>query len=381
MTAAAQTVTPETAQQLAQALCDADAQGLAAIPCGGGTKADWGNPPKRADVAISTSQLNRVVEHAAGDMTVVVDAGCTIAHLQETLALQGQRLSCDPLWPQQATVGGILATNDSGALRLRYGGLRDLVIGMTIALPDGTLAVSGGRVVKNVAGYDLPKLMTGSLGTLGIITQAVFRLHPLPHAAATYTMAFATIEAAQKAILAIQGSQLAHTALQVRLEKGGRPGLDILLEGTDAGIAAQAQQAGTLACTELVEVDAEAWQAREQLWSLADEGNRTAIVKISVLPSRIAWLAQQVDTYAKGDWAMLAQATGLATVCIAADGTALTHLRRAVEDDGGSLVLLTPVAGLDAWGPAGDAQKLMRAVKQQFDPKSTLNPGRFVGAI
>ncbi len=152
------------------------------IPLGGGTKADWGNPVTRADVAISTAKLNRVVDHAAGDMTVVVEAGCTIGDLQRTLAQQGQRLACDPLWQEHATVGGILATNDSGAWRLRYGGLRDLVIGVTLALPDGTLAESGGRVVKNVAGYDLPKLVTGSLGTLGMITRAVFRLHPLPHA-------------------------------------------------------------------------------------------------------------------------------------------------------------------------------------------------------
>lgn len=368
------TIEPTDAKELAAVLADANAQGQAVIPTGGGTKAEWGNSATRADVAISTGKLNRVVDHAAGDMTVVVEAGCTIGDLQRTLAQQGQRLSCDALWPDHATVGGILATNDSGAWRLRYGGLRDLVIGVTLALADGTLAESGGRVVKNVAGYDLPKLATGSLGTLGIITRAVFRLHPLPHASRTLTMRFASIDAAQKAILAIQNSQLAHTALQLRLQAGGEPELDILFEGTEAGIAAQQAQVQTLIGADLAEASQETWQAREQLWP-ASEG--AAIAKVSVLPSRIAWLTQQIGKAAK-EWMMLAHATGLVTVHMQGDWS---KLRNTVEADGGSLVLLTPVAGMDAWGSAGDALGLMRALKAQFDPKGTLNPGRFVGGI
>src|ERR1035441_10092832 len=127
----------------------------------------------------------RPEEVAGGDMTATVEAGCTFQQLQQTLAEHGQRLALDPLWPDQATIGGILATNESGPLRIRFGSLRDLVIGITLALPDGTLAKSGGKVVKNVAGYDLPKLATGSLGTLGIITQAIFRLHPVPRESRT----------------------------------------------------------------------------------------------------------------------------------------------------------------------------------------------------
>jgi FAD/FMN-containing dehydrogenase len=148
------------------------------------------------------------MEHAWADMTATVEAGCTVANLQRTLAQHGQRLAIDPLWPDRATIGGILATNDSGALRLRFGSLRDLIIGITVALPDGTLATSGGKVVKNVAGYDLPKLMTGALGTLGVIN--IFRLHP-PRALDTHRP-HALLEAAQSAMLAIQDSQLAHCA-------------------------------------------------------------------------------------------------------------------------------------------------------------------------
>src|SRR6266849_6072392 len=208
-------VEPGTAQELAEILRLSSAAGLAVIPRGGGTKLGWGNPPARADLILSTARLTEIIEHAWADLTVTVEAGCTIQRLQETLAQHGQRLALDPLWPEKATVGGVLSTNDSGALRLRFGAVRDLIIGATIALPDGTLASSGGKVVKNVAGYDLPKLVTGALGTLGVITRAVFRLHPLPRAAKTSSFAAENSADMQKHILAIQDSQLAHTSLQI----------------------------------------------------------------------------------------------------------------------------------------------------------------------
>src|SRR5579862_4186873 len=197
-------VEPECAQDLARELAAANAKGQAVIPRGGGTKTDWGNPPTRADVTLSTKRLNRIVEHAWADLTVTVEAGCTVADLQTKLAEHNQRLAVDVLWPERATIGGILSTNDSGAMRLRYGSLRDLIIGITLALPDGTIAESGGKVVKNVAGYDLPKLATGALGTLGVITRAVFRLHPMfPH---TLSLSFdvPTVEELQKKVSAIQ---------------------------------------------------------------------------------------------------------------------------------------------------------------------------------
>src|SRR6185369_5523401 len=180
---------PQSGEEAAEILRCANEDGASVIPRGGGTKSDWGNPPRRTDVMLSTANLNRVIEHAWADLTVTVEAGCTIAELQRTLAQHGQRLAVDPLWPERATIGGILSTNDSGALRLAFGALRDLIIGVTLALADGTIASSGGRVVKNVAGYDLPKLATGSLGTLGVITRAVFRLHPLPRNTRTLTIA------------------------------------------------------------------------------------------------------------------------------------------------------------------------------------------------
>ena len=147
----------------------------------------------------------------------------------------------DPLWPEQATIGGILSTNDSGTLRIRYGALRDLVIGTTIALPDGTLASSGGKVVKNVAGYDLPKLVTGALGTLGVITRAIFRLHPLPRNILSFTFEAQNPADANRLLLAVQDSKLAHTGLQIRSASETSPAVDIRFDGTEAGLAAQTE--------------------------------------------------------------------------------------------------------------------------------------------
>lgn len=367
-------IEPQSAPELALALASANAQGKSVIPRGGGTKKEWGNPAAREDVILSTARLNRVVEHAWADMTATVEAGCTVARLQATLAEHGQRVAMDPLWPEKATVGGILATNDSGPLRLRFGGLRDLIIGITIALPDGTLAMSGGKVVKNVAGYDLPKLMTGSLGTLGVITQAVFRLHPLPRVSRTLTISPRSIEEAQRILLAIQDTQLAHSALQVRLESGTLPELDILLEGTEAGIDAQEQIVRKIAETH--PGNGEMWTAREQLWPPAPG---EAVAKLSVLPSRIAQAAADIERAASGSgsWCAVIEAHGIGWMRMEGDWRGL---RVAVELNEGSLVMLTP-APVESWGVVGDALAVMRALKHQFDPKNTLNPGRFVGGI
>lgn len=365
-------IEPSSVQEVSDVLREADARREAVIPRGGGTKTDWGAPAKREDVVLSTARLNRVLEHAWADMTATVEAGCTVARFQEVLAQHGQRLAIDPLWPERATIGGILATNDSGPLRLRFGSLRDLIIGITVVLPDGAIASSGGKVVKNVAGYDLPKLMTGALGTLGVITRAVFRLHPLPRASRTLSVLPANLDEAQRILLAIQDTQLAHSALQVRLEAGTLPEIDILLEGTETGIDAQTQAIRRIAETH--PGDPGMWQAREQLWP-APEGQ--AIAKVSVLPSGIAKAAADIQRAATGPWCAVFQATGIGWMRMAGDWRAL---RIAVELNEGSLVMLSP-SPVEPWGTVGDALPLMRALKRQFDPNGILNPGRFVGGI
>lgn len=380
---------PENEEQLASLLSCANEMGVAVIPRGGGTKLDWGNPPKKAEVILSTARLDRVLEHAWADLTVTVQTGCTVQALQNTLAQHGQRLACDCLRPDRATVGGLLSTNDSGALRLRFGALRDLIIGVTLALPDGTLASSGGKVVKNVAGYDLPKLATGALGTLGVITRAVFRVHPLPHTARTLSFSAQNLQTIQQQVLSIQDAKLAHTALQIRCVSGGQPTADILFEATEAGINAQESQLRNLLVSTRAEQAAESiWLARQELWSTADSA---AIAKISILPAGITKtagdLAQIADSQ-KLQWQMIVQATGVGTLRLDGEpdrlSAAVEELRAKVEGQGGSLVILhrpKALTALDAWGNPGDALPLMRAVKQQLDPKCTLNPGRFVGGI
>src|SRR6516164_3038361 len=261
---------PSTEQQLASALRLADESQLAVLPRGGGSKLGWGNAPSRADLLLSTARLCRILEHAWADLTVTVEAGCTIETLQQTLAEHGQRLALDPLWPEKATVGGMLSTNDSGALRLRFGALRDLILGVTIALPDGTLASSGGKVVKNVAGYDLPKLVTGALGTVGVITRAVFRLHPLPHNVRSFTFLTRDAADATRLVLAVQDSKLAHTGLQVRFNSGAQPEVDIRFEGTDAGLAAQTETLRKLAAPAAeTQSNDDVWHARQHLFGAA----------------------------------------------------------------------------------------------------------------
>src|ERR1700741_646662 len=208
-------VEPASEQELAAVLSCANGAEIGVIPRGGATKLTWGNPPKPAGLILSTARLNRILEHAWADLTVTVEAGCTLQALQEKLAKHGQRLALDGLWPEHATIGGALSTNDSGALRLRFGALRDLIIGVTIALPDGTLASSGGKVVKNGAGYDLPKLATGALGTLGVITRANFRLHPLPRKIHWFPFAARDPADAKRVMLPLQ--------VCVRLDQGSPP--------------------------------------------------------------------------------------------------------------------------------------------------------------
>jgi glycolate oxidase FAD binding subunit len=364
---------------------------LAVVPRGGGTKICWGNPPSRADVVFSTARLNEITEHAWADLTVSVGAGCTIQTLQETLAQHGQRLALDPLWPAKATVGGVLSTNDSGALRLRFGALRDLVIGVTLALPDGTLASSGGKVVKNVAGYDLPKLATGAFGTLGVITRAVFRLHPLPRNARSFSIRAKEAEEARRLIDAIQNSKLAHTALQARFENAAAPLVDILFEGNEVGLDAQEAHLKELALTASVtEASPEIWNAREDLWSLA-KPESAAIAKISILPAEMDKSATAIAKSAKVRQLRcktVLQATGLGFLKLEGDRAnlrlSLQDLREQFESNAGSLVALHQPSGMapiDAWGNAGDALPLMKAVKKQLDPESTLNPGRLVGGI
>ena len=275
------------------------------------------------------------------------------------------------------------------------------------ATSDGNLVKGGGRVVKNVAGYDLPKLVTGALGTLGVITRAVFRLHPLPRHSRSFTISVSNPREAQQIILAIQDSRLAHVALQSQFSAEASPVIDILFEGTEAGLDAQASQLRGFcksAKSSLAQVHPEPrtvtnakassspspWNAREDLWSFSKPAEN-AIAKISVLPADLARTVELIRTVAEPsrvNWKLLLYATGLGW--LRGEGPAgnlhraLTTLRAELEKMGGSLAVLHRPANMqafDAWGSPGDSLPLLKAVKTRLDPWSTLNPGRFVGGI
>jgi glycolate oxidase FAD binding subunit len=386
-------IEPGSPDEIARVLKTASSAGLQVIPRGGATKMEWGNPPRGGDLIISTRRLNRIVEHAWGDMTATVEAGCTLAQLQQTLAEHGQRLALDPPWPEKATIGGILATNDSGALRIRFGSLRDLIIGITLALADGTLAKSGGKVVKNVAGYDLPKLATGSLGTLGIITQAIFRLHPIPRESRSLSFSTADHAAMNTLVCAILDSQLVPTGLQVRAAGSSLPEIDLRFEGTAAGCEAQVAQAVRLAVgSRQIGAQADIWNASEAPWGGAEP---SVVCKFTLLPASMGTFfdkVREVAGQARLSWRLVAQAVGAGWLRLEGDGaaadvfsSAIAELRQGLEARGGSLVVLRCPAEvkskLDVWGSSGDALPVMKSVKAQFDPAGVLNPGRFIGGI
>jgi glycolate dehydrogenase FAD-binding subunit len=386
-------IEPGSPDETARVLKTASAAGLHAIPRGGATKMDWGNAPRGGELILSTRRLNRIVEHAWGDMTATVEAGCTLQQLQQTLAEHGQRLALDPPWPGKATIGGILATNDSGPLRIRYGSLRDLIIGVTLALADGTLAKSGGKVVKNVAGYDLPKLATGSLGTLGVITQAIFRLHPISRETRALTFSTADNTAMNALVLAILDAKLVPTGLQVCAADTSLAEIDLRFEGTAAGCEAQVQQAVRLAgrCRQ-IEAEPDAWNAPEALWGGLEP---SVVCKFTLLPASMKTFFAKLRGVAEQAhlrWRLVAQAVGAGCLRLEGDEaaldafpTAIAALRQDLEAQGGSLVVLRCPSAvkskLEVWGSPGDALRVMKSIKAQFDPAGVLNPGRFVGGI
>src|SRR5271156_2658045 len=326
-------VAPANTEEVAAILRFAHENRLAVVPWGGGTKQGWGYPVTPA-VLLETHRLNVIREHTWQDMTCTVEAGCTWASLQSTLAKHGQFVALDPLWPERATVGGIVATNDSGALRLKYGGLRDLVIGMTIVLADGTIAKTGGKVVKNVAGYDLHKLMIGAFGTLGVVTSVNFRLHSKPQCAQSFSVSAPGAEPLGKLMLRLLHAQVSTVAIQLRGTAAGFE-LDIQLASLPEVLHTQAAALESMAQSEGLRSRAAAgdvWDARQQ--QMAHE----FVCKGTMLPAEIARFAERVRGLGGES---VTQGTGIMFAGFpagAAEG--LTNLRGEMEQASGSLMVL-----------------------------------------
>ncbi len=405
---------PGDIQQVSTLLRLASRAGLAVAPRGGGTALGLGNPPARLDLILDTRRLDRILEHAAGDLVVRVEAGATLTAIQRAVAVAGQTLALDP--PEAArgaTAGGIIAADLSGPRRLRYGTVRDLLIGITVVLADGTVATSGGKVVKNVAGYDLGKLFARSLGTLGVVVEAIFRLHPLPVAAGGVVVDLERPAAAGAAVQDILRSPLVPSALELQWSEG-RGRLAALFEGVAPGVEAQSERAVALLSPHgeggaaRVVADGEAadlWAAlAERPWYM-EPAERGTTGHDEILGLKLTYPLAELPRILD-DVTGLATRHGLAPRLSAHAGTGVayvsltgapkgddvethaavvTALRKQAVALGGSLVIVRGGVALkrtvDVWGAVGDAQPLMTRIKDRFDPGGLLNPGRFVGGL
>ncbi len=345
------------------------------VPVGGRTKTGWCPAPTSCDLVLETTGLDRVVEHTSGDLVVIAEAGLTLSALQEQLAGAGQMLALDP--PDAgATLGGIVSANASGPRRLRYGTVRDLLIGVTVVLADGSTAKAGGKVVKNVAGYDLGKLYTGAHGSLGVVVSTTWRLHPLPRSAKTVVREVQDPAEAGRLALLISRSTLTPTAVELVGETGGALHLAVLFESIPESVAAQAAHAVDLLAGGRVEVGLPAGLGRRPVGPL--------VLRIAHVA---AALPQVLQALPPGTRVSSSACTGIVYAAvdpgIGAEG--LAGLRAAIAPyDGSAVVIAAPEelrAGLDHWGPVGDALPLMRRVKDRFDPERRLAPGRYVGGI
>ncbi len=371
-------VRPSTQEDVAAALALANDAGAAVVPWGGGTQQTLGSPPARYDVALDMGGLDRVVEYEPADLTVTVEEGMALSKLQSILGERGQWLPLDPPLLPEATIGGVLATNASGPTRYRYGTARDLLIGITFALPSGELAKSGGRVVKNVAGYDLGKLQIGALGTLGVITQATFKVAPL--AVQTETVAVeGPLSILMSIITSLADSLLAVNAIVISRGLGeSQWRLTVQFAGGTAAVGRSQHDFGAFA---------EGLDILPTAISSALAGlDLPVLAKASVLPTNVAavceafaaagasLIAYPTVAIVYGAWRTLPTAKviqDLRSLCVDTGGGALVLERAPIE--------LKSQAGV--WGdPRGDID-LMRRIKIEMDPGGILNPGRYIGGI
>jgi glycolate oxidase FAD binding subunit len=408
---------PSSTAEASALMRAAASAGLAVVPRGAGTGLSWGAPPARCDLVVDLRSMDQVTEHAAGDLVARVQAGATIGQVAAVLASAGQQLALDA--PADATVGGVVATGTAGPRRFRYGAPRDLLIGLTVVRADGVIAHSGGKVVKNVAGYDLGKLFSGSQGTLGLITEATFRLHPRPAAVAWVTGEFEPADraGAVAAVASAARSALVPSAVELDWPGGSQRPLrvGVLLEGTSSGVAERAKQLSELLASAggsaaVADVPPARWgqlpSAMSSRGGLGAPGSgvspgsrvsprASTVVRVSFWVSSLGAVLEALAA-AGADAGVRPAVSGPAGAgalyaCLdrsASDDEAarfVTVLRErvgaALGPRGGVLVLAAPPPVLEAVSATGTipGAALMRAVKDQFDPGHRMFPGRFAG--
>jgi glycolate oxidase FAD binding subunit len=387
---------PTSLDEAEEALRQSATEGLRMAFVGGATELELGAPPIRLDAVVATRGLARVLEYAPLDQIVTVESGVTLGALQALLREKRQMLALDPPWAERATLGGLVATNAFGPRRTRYGSVRDLIIGVTLIRADGTRAKGGGKVVKNVAGFDLPKLMVGSLGSLGLIGTVTFRLHPLPESASTVVCARASASAVGRLMTQMRQEQLEPSAVAAVWSGAG---LDVgcRFEGFGAGVRKQRDRLAALALKLDLPHEVLDDSAAVSFWSrqaAVREAPATVRAKLATPPSDIRRLVDEVwpalRDVLQAPRAVFYPTLGLSFVAgnmpsAEALAAAIASARTSLAPKGGHLVLHAAPSQLrartDVWGPAPSGAILFRRVKDALDPDHRLAPGRTVGGL
>ena len=378
---------PDSPQAFAETLAHASRDRLQTVIRGGGSKLGWGRPPAAVDLLVSTARLDRLIAHRHGDLTATVQAGLPLRALNRALRTQNQWLPVESAF-DSATAGGLVASNDSGPSRHRNGTPRDLVIGITLALTDGRLVKAGGTVVKNVAGYDLGKLVSGSHGSLAGIADVTFKLVPMPHASATLSVSYADPEAMAHEAAALAASQLEPAAFDVRAAfGGGRASLSLLVRFASSPAATDAQVAAARALLS-GEAALAAGDAETELWTRAIaepwQGDHV-VLRLSWLPSRLPQVLSLVSGLARNGGRALLTGRALGAGLLRLDGAAASQVAAAVarlrsDADVGHVVVLRASRDIkgtvDVWGGPRESDPVARALKTMFDPNGILNAGR-----
>ena len=393
---------PETQAQLSDVVACCAQNNWVILTCGSGSKLHWGGLVKvdptthyQEIIVVSCDRLNGLIEHAVGDLTVTVEPGIKYAELQATLAKTGQFLAIDPAYPETATLGGIIATADTGSLRQRYRGVRDMLLGISLVRSDGKIAKAGGRVVKNVAGYDLMKLFTGSYGTLGIISQVTLRVYPIQEASGTVVLV-GEREHIAKATQTLLSSALTPVAVELlstnlvkELDLGKAVGLIVRFQTVIGSVEEQLQkllEVGNslgLNCIRYCDYEVELWnKLKQKIWH---SHRKTEIIcKIGVMPNQAVKTLNQVAL--ETGLGLIHAGSGLGELHFnSVNPETILELRQWCESIGGFLtVLAAPLEikqKLDVWGYNQNGLDIMRRIKQKFDPQNILNPHSFVGGI